>query len=128
MKKVLAAIVLFVYFTFSTGFVVSLHFCMDQLDSAQLGTDSSDECGRCGMHKDKANDCCWDEVKVIKIQHSHLSAKAVAADFSLPLTVSEPIAFITNPFYNFTQARYQVAHSPPLNEQGIFIRNCVFRI
>lgn len=126
MKKVLAAILLLVYFTVSTGFVVSLHYCMDRLTSAEIGSSKTDKCNYCGMHKD--GHCCRDDVKVVKLQTSHLASQISAAHFSLPFLSLASLTFFVSPFYNFTQASYVIAHSPPLSEQYTYLQNCVFRI
>jgi hypothetical protein len=127
MKKALAAILLLVYFTVSTGFVVSLHYCMDRLDSAQIGERKADKCGKCGMHKNK-HKCCWDDVKVVKLQTSHVASKGMTADFTLPAVVLTADGFLLSPFYNFTQSNKAIAHGPPLSEQATYLHNCVFRI
>jgi hypothetical protein len=126
MKKVLAAISLIVYFTVSTGFVVSLHYCMDRLTSAQIGDKHSDKCEYCGMQKD--GNCCRDDVKIVKLQTTHLASKAIAPDFSLPVPVIAVAEYFASSFFNFTQTNRTVAHSPPLSQQDTYLQNCVFRI
>ena len=68
MKKLAASILLLIYFTVTTGFVVSVHYCMNKLDSIQLGDNSSEECGKCGMHVEDSGGCCKDDVKLVKMQ------------------------------------------------------------
>ncbi len=126
MKKLLATITLLVYFTVSTGFVVSLHYCMDRLASAQLGEDKTERCSYCGMHKD--GNCCRDDVKMVKLQTIHLVSKAIAPDFDLPALVAAVPQFLTTPFYNFTQTHRAVAHAPPLSKQDTYLQIRVFRI
>ena len=127
MKKLFAVITLLVYFTVSTGFVVSLHYCMDQFDSVQLGAEQTDKCDKCGMHK-KDNGCCRDQVTMIKLQATHIASQALIANFSLPAIVSHTTDFLVLPFYNYTQAENKVAHSPPLSKQDTYLQNCVFRL
>jgi hypothetical protein len=126
MKKALAAILLLVYFTVSTGFVVSLHYCMDRLTSAEIGNSKSDKCDYCGMHKD--GHCCRDDVKVVKLQTTHLASQITVPFFSLSFVSVATTEFIVSPFYNFTKTSHAIAHSPPLNEQDTYLQNCVFRI
>lgn len=126
MKKALAAILLLVYFTVSTGFVVSLHYCMDRLTSAEIGNSKSDKCDYCGMHKD--GHCCRDDVKVVKLQLSHTAPKIVVPHFSLPVAALVTIEYLVAPFYNFIERNDAVVHPPPLGEQDTYLRNCVFRI
>ena len=126
MKKTLAAILLLVYFTVSTGFVVSLHYCMDRLTSAEIGNSKSDKCDYCGMHKD--GHCCRDDVKIVKLQTTHLASQITVPFFSLSFVSVATTEFIVSPFYNFTKTNHAIAHSPPLSEQDTYLQNCVFRI
>ena len=128
MKKLLAFILLLIYFTASSGFVVNIHYCMDRLDSVELGSNDEEKtCGKCGMHKD-GNKCCRDDVKLVKLQTSHMAALAEVPPFALqPLEVPLP-AFHATPFFNFRSYAPAVAHSPPLDEQDIYLRIRVFRI
>lgn len=126
MKKILAAIVLLVYFTVSTGFVICVHYCMDRFDSVELGNDNSELCNKCGMHK--TDGCCRDKVVVVKLQLDHLAAPAISSDFSLPPAVLHTENYTISPLCNFIQTKYSVAHSPPLNEEDTYLRNGVFRI
>ena len=126
MQKVLVAILLLVYFTVSTGFVVSLHYCMDRLAAAQFGDEHSSKCPYCGMEKD--GNCCRDDVKIIKLQTTHLASKAITPEFSPSLIATPTAAFLTTPFYNFTKNNRAIAHGPPLSEQDTYLQNRVFRI
>lgn len=127
MKKLLAAILLLVYFTVSTGFVVSLHYCMDRFDSARIGGSSSDECGKCGMHQDESK-CCWDDVKMVKLQTNHLASKALIAEFSVPVVKEFTTDFLLAPLYYLEEKTPVLAHGPPLSEQETYLQNCVFRL
>ena len=128
MKRILAVIVLLAYFMVSTGFIVCVHYCMDKFDSAQLGVSESDECGKCGMHKDEKNKCCRDDVKVVKMSTDHL-ASSVSGFLSLVAPAPErPIALIEQPVRNFSPFEQPVAHAPPLSEQDTYLQNRVFRI
>ena len=124
-KQFLAAIVLLVYFCATTGFVISLHYCMDRFDSAELGATKNDRCNKCGMHK---NGCCWDDVKVVRLQTSHLASKINIDEFAAPAIQSLTTGFILSPFENVSSAKNSFAHSPPLSEQDTYLRNRVFRI
>jgi hypothetical protein len=126
MKKILAAILLLVYFTVSTGFVVSLHYCMDRLASTEIGHGNSDKCEYCGMQKD--GNCCRDDVKIVKLQTIHLASKAIEPAFSLPVPLITVAEYLAAPFFNFTQTERAIAHGPPLSEQDTYLQNRVFRI
>lgn len=98
---------------------------MDRFDSAEIGAKKNDKCGKCGMHK---KGCCWDDVKVVKLQTSHLASKINIDNFSATTTQSLTTEFILSPFKNFSSNKNSIANSPPLSEQDIFLQNCVFRI
>lgn len=127
MKKIFTALTLIVYFLVSTGFAVSVHYCMDEIDSVELGTESDDECNRCGMDVSD-NKCCRDEVKVHKLNTTHLVSKALQLNFSIPALISVTTDLILSPFRNYKPLLPTIAHSPPIPGQDILIENCVFRI
>ena len=128
MKKGIAAILLVLYVAFSTGVVISFHYCMNDLDSLQIGAAKTEICGKCGMHQEDANACCNDEVKIFKIQDDQ-QAPAVNFKFSAPdavvaiLPSFSELSFTTSTFDLFLNN-----HSPPLSKQDTYLQNCVFRI
>jgi hypothetical protein len=126
MKKLLVTIMLAVYAVMSTGFVVSLHYCMDQLNSAQLGEKTSGKCDRCGMHKD--GHCCWDDVKIVKIQTSHLTPNSSIEVPSMAPALVTRFSYVMVPAFNVVRTSYPIAHGPPINKQDTYLTNCVFLI
>lgn len=126
MKKILTSILLLTYFAVSSGFVVSMHYCMDRLDAVEIGNSNNDKCSNCGMHKDGG--CCKDEVMMVKLETSHLASQINTPDFSIPLVQLIYTEFLFTPFSNYTQTKATIAHSPPLSKQHVYIKNCVFRI
>ncbi|HEU4470806.1 MAG TPA: hypothetical protein VFR58_06985 [Flavisolibacter sp.] len=127
MKRLLASIILLLYFTVSSGFVVSLHYCMNRLDSAQLGDSGSDKCGKCGMHKGD-NNCCRDEVKIVKLESSHFASELHFDGQALTAVRVINTGFLLSPFRNFTTTPEYIDSGPPPDEQHVYIENCVFRI
>ncbi|HUC81100.1 MAG TPA: hypothetical protein VMR70_09300 [Flavisolibacter sp.] len=128
MKKLLASILLLVYFTVSTGFVVSVHYCMNKVDAVVLGESDRDECGKCGMHIDDSGGCCKDDVKMVKMQVDQSFAKITAPDFSLQLPEKTFDAAYLLAAANASFNKYPLAHGPPLSDQDTYLRNCVFRL
>ena len=126
LKKILAILAVFIYLAVSSGIVICLHYCMDRFDSAAIGTSSSDECGKCGMHKDDG--CCKDEVMVVKLQTSHIASPAITMDFPELAVQTIGTEFLLASFRNFNNANHLIAHSPPLSEQDTYLSNRVFRI
>jgi hypothetical protein len=128
MKKGLATILLLVYIAFSSGVVINLHYCMNRLDSSKFGAAKSDICEKCGMHKDAANGCCHDEVKLIKI-HDDQKTAGVNFTFSAPKAFVDHISlFELNILRENEKEFYFTNHSPPLSKQDTYLQNCVFRI
>jgi hypothetical protein len=129
MKKALAIMLLLMYFSVSTGFVVNIHYCMDRLNSVQLGTSGDeDACEKCGMSTE-ANDCCFDDVKVIKLVTTHMASSAISYD--LPFDWNEIVfqQFDHEATENILeQERIYLAHAPPLKSPKPYLLNCVFLI
>jgi hypothetical protein len=128
MKKLAASILLLIYIVVSTGFVVSVHYCMDQLNSVELGHVTDSKCNDCGMIIEDSDGCCKDEVKVMKMQVDQAIAKLVKADFSLPLVSSFSTQFLFTPLIGDAKPDQPVAHGPPLSKQDTYLQNRVFRI
>lgn len=128
MKKILSVLILLVYLSVSTGFVVSRHFCMGRIDSVQLGEADSDVCSRCGMHKGD-NMCCHDEISVLRLDNEHFTSKWT---FNLPEAPGLPeqmVSLLLSPFRNFTPLpRFTDGGPPPDEGLDVYLQNCVFRI
>ncbi len=101
---------------------------MDKIDSVQLGSNDNDECGKCGMQIKKGGVCCKDDVKLVKLIVDQPVAKMIVADFSIAFPISTPTQFLTASFAKISTVKFPIAHSPPLNEPDIYLRNRVFRI
>lgn len=126
MKKGIAAILLLFYFAFSTGVIISYHYCMDEFDSLQLGDNKTEICGKCGMHKENMG-CCNDEVRIYKIEDEQQTT-SVNFKFEAPLAIIESIPEWNETDINTTHDVFANNHSPPLSKQETYLQNCVFRI
>lgn len=128
MKKASGILLLLIYFTFSTGVVINLHYCMDRLDSVQFGVSDTDTCNKCGMEKSEGNNCCDNETKIFKIDDDQ-QVKGLNFKIMVPETL-----FVKIPDYNDPKVAGELAiisfnnHAPPLYEQDIYLQNSVFRI
>lgn len=129
MKRLFTLVVLLVYFAVSSGVVVNMHYCMNKLDSTRIYVSSDDDaCGRCGMHMEQ-NHCCWDDVKLVKLQTDHFATKLFVNDWTPALIVQPITGFLQSPFYNITRfANVQPDSGPPLPAEDTYLRNRVFRI
>ncbi|MBB1285625.1 hypothetical protein HRH25_14660 [Flavisolibacter sp. BT320] len=128
MKKLLATILLLVYFVVSTGFVVSVHYCMDKLNGIEWGEADSDQCGKCGMTITDSDGCCKDEVKVVKLKVDQTIAKLVKINFQTPAISHFPVSILLSPPVTERINDEPVAHGPPLSKQDTYLQNRVFRI
>ncbi|MGZ5190578.1 MAG: HYC_CC_PP family protein [Flavisolibacter sp.] len=126
MKKALAAILLLVYFTVSTGFSLSVHYCMDEFESAEIGSSGADVCDNCGMHKDDG--CCRDEVKVVKLKTFHVVSQVSNIDLSLPEITVLHSDFLLTSLQNSNKHFPTLDHGPPIVNEDVYLRNCVFKI
>ena len=128
MKKGIAAILLVLYVAFSTGVVISFHYCMNDLDSLQLGNAKTEVCGKCGMHKEDSNACCNDEVRIFKIQDDQQPSTA-NFKFSAPdADIATLPVFYEVALTKSTHQLFLNNHSPPISKQDTYLQNCVFRI
>lgn len=129
MKKLTAAILLLVYFTVSTGFVISQHYCMDKVASVEVGESHSDECGKCGMPLDEKQSCCRNEIKVVKLYQDLIPSYSVVLELvSLPAIIAS-VHYIITPFENSAHYTEYWSHAPPLlSKQDTYLSNCVFRL
>jgi hypothetical protein len=101
---------------------------MDEFDSVQLGASKADYCGVCGMHKSESNECCKDEVKIIKIEDDQQTS-TLSFKFSSPDAVVVPSPVLNETLMvGSTQQLYLHTHSPPISKQDTYLQNCVFRI
>lgn len=121
MKKVLLLILSFAYLTTSSGASIYLHQCMGKLSSIDFGTSNSENgnCGKCGMEKNKAGDCCQDHVIVLKSsqdqnQPESLTQKIKLFPSFIPFIFPEnkPIYFGDNQKQIFSSNNSH-HHSPP---------------
>jgi hypothetical protein len=127
MKKILTAIILVAYFSVSTGFIISTHFCMDRFSSAQIGGSTNDVCGKCGMHKDGG--CCHDEIKVVKLNTSHVVSQVKMPSLVLAATpASTPVNYSFTSLPQIANDCRSNSQGPPVTDLSLHVLICVFRI
>jgi hypothetical protein len=131
MKRLIIAILAFLYMGTSMGATLHMHYCMGKLAGWGLVFSSSDRCPGCGMKKSlqKGKTCCGDEQKIIKnnsdqeTSEPFFQAIYLLAAISANLIEAPAVHFVcvteANPVYN----------TPPQSGSvAIYIRSCVFRI
>jgi hypothetical protein len=128
MKKIIVAILAFLYLGVSSGIAMEIHYCMGKKAGVELFGSDNDKCGKCGM-KEKKSGCCNDEHKFYKLNDSH---KNVSNDLSF----ETPVAVITNTFPPYDWQTVNVPflnkinnNSPPVyTGPSACIMNCIFRL
>jgi len=127
MKKIIVAILAFLYLSVSSGVAMEIHYCMGKKAGIDLYGSGNDKCHKCGMKEKKG--CCSDENKFYKLNDSHKNV-------SNYLSFDSPFVLIANsfPVYNWNNISDPLSnqvnnHSPPVyNGPSACILNCVFRL
>jgi len=102
---------------------------MDTFSSWEFGAAEDDTCDLCGMEKDKGNDCCRDEVKVLKLQQEMPQAKDLKYQIYLPSLIHTTWGFTVLSLQNGVhKEQHRIPRPPLLHQQEIYLYNCVFRI
>ena len=126
MKRTLVAILSIIYFCISSGFVVSVRYCMGNISKVNIEIVPSKTCC-CSTKETKS--CCKIESKFIKLSDNH---QATYADFSVVSPFHIIPAFYTISNTTVASINTKLAfnnHSPPIiSSQPIYVLNCVFRI
>jgi hypothetical protein len=129
-KKIIIGILAVLYLITTSGVVVTLHYCMGKLSSAEYGVAKVDFCDKCGMKEsNKKKGCCHTENKIYKIADSHNYVKA-SVDFSkTTITLPSPLYTFEQPIEGIEKVLALQYHSPPDNRStSVYLYNCVFRI
>lgn len=128
MKKILLAILTFVYLVVASGIALEIHYCMGKQAGVEWCGSDDGKCGKCGMES-KNNGCCQDIHKFIKLTDSH---KNTSNEFEAG--VKDVLVLAETPSYtsslNDAVATPAVAYTHPPGPGGhsLCIRNCVFRL
>jgi hypothetical protein len=138
MKKVLAAILAFVYLSTSMGATIHLHYCMGKLASWGLINHENKNCEGCGMVKNKTAshsmtakmDCCRDEHKEIKTDKDQ---KLFPSEFFKLNNLSQAIALHDPAIQSIKafsiSAEYPNTNAPPLLDKlPLFVLYHNFRL
>ena len=132
MKKIVIAILAFLYISTSVGATVHVHYCMGKLAGWELGLAETKNCDKCGMQKSlqKQNGCCNDESRLIQ-NNTDQRITEPAFNFTQSVTVATPVSFFELPapvIFSIVTANYGVHSPPPVSTVAVYIRNCVFLI
>ena len=126
MKKVVVAILAFLYVSIASGVMVNIHYCMGDLSSVEYGKEDTETCGKCGMKERKG--CCETEYKFVKLQDAHQLVKTTVIFNQLPAEL--PVHFVSHDIFIKEQTHLSLNyHSPPdPRVNAVYLHNCVFRI
>jgi|SRR3954470_6538020 len=123
MKKVVAFIVAFLYLGLTTGLAVNIHYCMGEISQVQFETYNDNDLCKTKMP------CCGHDYHFVKVSDEH---QQTSTDLNLNTPVADSHSFILASdeiSSSIVQHNTAKANSPPLlNDPGIYIQNCVFRI
>lgn len=129
MKRLIATILLIIYFVASSGATVQLHYCMDKLVSWGLDGPSTKKCTGCGMDKKGHNGCCHDENKLIKIEKEHKASFLLLKFSYLSLSLIAPLNLNDAPLVSDRVLFIPSVHAPPrASKVPTFLAVCNFRI
>jgi len=130
MKRILISIIALIYFTVSSGMVMSVHYCMGKISDVQVNQVPEDRC-ICGMSKKETSSkgCCKTEFQMVKLADNHKASYA-SYDIQTPIAiVARSLSFLDAPILLSQENVYVDIHGPPLiSEQDTYLLNCVFRI
>lgn len=130
MKKFLLLILTFAYLATSSGATIYIHQCMGKTIEWDLKENGSNKCGNCGMHKNAANDCCKDHVKVLKVQNDQklpevLFKKYISISNALPVVY---YSFLQQGF-SYVENKSLVCYTPPRSSRTDYcVLYCTFLI
>ena len=130
MKKLVYTISILCYLAVTSGIVINSHYCMKRLVSIHLFEKKAKACGRCGMDYHENNDCCRDEVKLVKLQQDQQQQVITTAGITrLAPMACTPSAYIVAAFENKTvQSHFYNNYPPLLSGHDTYMLNMVFRI
>ncbi|MGG9971803.1 HYC_CC_PP family protein [Ferruginibacter sp. SUN002] len=129
MKKIIVAIIAFLYMGISSGIAMNVHYCMGEKAGVGFYGDEKDKCGKCGMKGKKG--CCHDQHKFYKLNDSHKKATVETPTPKVVDTVAVVTTFYNRFFYKAADAANKPANpSPPPNyvKPQLYLTNSVFRL
>ena len=128
MKKFLIFILTFAYLASTSGATISIQECMGKTIGWNLSQNASDQCTKCGMHKNASNDCCKGHVKVLKVHNDqnlpevYLNKIFLSAAF-IPANPYHQKEFI----FSGENFKYIPDNRPPPNNDYCILY-CTFRV
>jgi hypothetical protein len=124
-RKLVAFILILLYFNASTGAPVHVHYCMGKLVSWSFGYTSGEEkCPNCGMHQRKG--CCEEKDTILKISEKYKVPTNISYKFNFSLS---PITAFENKNFKGQQAlKNHITFPSTLVHSLLYKRYCVLLI
>lgn len=130
MKRLLISLIALIYFTVSSGMVMSVHYCMGKISDVQVNQVPEERC-ICGMSKKETSSkgCCKTEFKMVKLDDIH-KASSASYDIQIPVALVPRSLSLLEVSSSYSNDKVYIdIHGPPLlSEQDTYLLNCVFRI
>lgn len=130
MKKFAATCLLLIYFTFSAGATLHLHYCMGEFAGFSFSDTDKGACNKCGMttHSSETRKCCKDVQVTPSISDDH---KACNPNFVLDVPSFDLPAAFPKPYQKIPDAHFRSAimqHPPGYFINSLFIQFRNFRV
>lgn len=116
MKKLITSILAVIYFTFSAGVTIHMHYCMGEFIKFSFSETNKGVCGKCGMEKHDINkNCCTDVQFTAKISEAHM---AYNHDFKFLLFYNDLIPSFYPAYHDRINPEVLYSGTPQLNSHG----------
>lgn len=132
MKNGLILFFTLVYFTFSIGTTLKLHYCGGEIEDVQYSfADTKSKSNCCGEEESEDSDCCQNVIHSLKIKDNHSASKSFlikAAELDvLPAFIVSNELFLAHCGFSLKQPS---PHPPPEQKLSTptYLLNRVFRL
>ena len=130
MKKLATIFLILIYFTFSAGAVIHLHYCMGEFVNFSLAPDNTKICDGCGMesHGEK-NGCCKDVQLSLKISDDYYSSSIghTLDNQCKQLEATCRELKLTDAFYTQSSSFF-IYYPPPREKPHLYLKNRNLRV
>lgn len=119
MRQVIAVFLLFSVLMSSTGFMLSKHFCGEEL--AHISLNETKTC--CDSEEDMPSDCCHDEFDQLVLDDSQLNYQTLQLQPMTWVTLSVLTQFLSfSPQAAIIAFPWTAFHSPPIPDTPVYLR------
>ena len=130
MKKIIATILLALYFAASSGATLEMHFCMGKFVAIHLVNTSTEteSCKGCGMEKKKG--CCENKHHIIKTDKQYdVNNSPVIITSPINILVAFFISNSNTKVFTTSYITFPLSNSPPnVTNVPAYIINCTYLV